>query len=96
MALKGRFCYEILEVPEQAIPAKNVAGGEDFLRRLVGDDEALVAALKRENAMGRMRGDRPGVRGRGIYRPQTSRFVPAITTAHPDRINPNSVTRVQG
>jgi hypothetical protein len=65
MALNRRFRYEILEVPEQAIPAGNVAGGEDFPRRLVGDDGALVAALKREKATGRMRGkpaggERPG------------------------------------
>jgi hypothetical protein len=52
MALKGRFRCEILEVLEQAIPAENVAGGEDFPRWLVGDDVALVAALKRENATG--------------------------------------------
>jgi hypothetical protein len=52
MALKGRFRYEILEVLEQAIPAENVASGEDFPRRLIGDDVALVAALKRENAIG--------------------------------------------
>jgi hypothetical protein len=45
MALKGRFCYEILEVLEQAIPAKNVTGGEDLLRRLVGDDVALVTGV---------------------------------------------------
>jgi hypothetical protein len=32
--------------------AENVAGGEDFPRWLVGDGEALVAALKREKAMG--------------------------------------------
>jgi hypothetical protein len=32
-------------------PVKNVAG-ENFPRRLVGDDVALVAALKRENATG--------------------------------------------
>jgi hypothetical protein len=32
--------------------AENVTGGEDFLRWLVGDDVALVAALKRENATG--------------------------------------------
>jgi hypothetical protein len=31
---------------------ENVAGGEDFLRWLVGDDVALMVALKRENAMG--------------------------------------------
>jgi hypothetical protein len=31
---------------------ENVAGGEDLLRRLVGDEVALVAALKRENATG--------------------------------------------
>jgi hypothetical protein len=30
MALKGRFRCEILEVLEQAIPAENVASGEDF------------------------------------------------------------------
>jgi hypothetical protein len=30
--------------------AENDAGGEDFPRWLVRDDEALVAALKRENA----------------------------------------------
>jgi hypothetical protein len=52
MALKGRFRYEILEVLEQAIPAENVTGGEDFPRWLIEDDVALVAALKRENAMG--------------------------------------------
>jgi hypothetical protein len=52
MALKGRFRYEILEVLKQAIPAENVAGGEDFLRRLIGDDIALMAVLKRENATG--------------------------------------------
>jgi hypothetical protein len=52
MAPKGRFCYEILEVFEQAIPAERVTGGEDFPLRLVGDDVALMAALKRENAMG--------------------------------------------
>jgi hypothetical protein len=32
--------------------AENVTGGEDFPRRLVGDDVALMAALKRENATG--------------------------------------------
>jgi hypothetical protein len=52
MAPKGRFRYEILEVLEQAIPAERVTGGEDFPRRLVGDDVALVVALKRENATG--------------------------------------------
>jgi hypothetical protein len=52
MAPKERFCCEILEVFDQAILAERVAGGEDFPRRLIGDDEALVAALKRENAMG--------------------------------------------
>jgi hypothetical protein len=52
MAPRGRFCYEILEVFEQAIPAENNAGGEDFPRRLIGDDVALVAALKRENVTG--------------------------------------------
>jgi hypothetical protein len=30
----------------------NVAGGEGFPRWFVGDDEALVAALRRENATG--------------------------------------------
>jgi hypothetical protein len=45
--------------------AENVAGGEDFPRRLVGDDVALVAALKRENATGANEGwpaggERPG------------------------------------
>jgi hypothetical protein len=49
MALKRRFRCEMLE---QVIPAENVAGGEDFPRRLVGDDGALVAALKREKATG--------------------------------------------
>jgi hypothetical protein len=48
MALKGRFRYEIFEVLEHAIPAKNIAGSEDFPRQLVRDDVALVAALKRE------------------------------------------------
>jgi hypothetical protein len=65
-------------------------------RWLVGDCGALVEALRRESAWGRMRCDRPGVRSRGIYRPRTSRFVPAITTAHPDRGNPNLVARVRG
>jgi hypothetical protein len=37
---------------EQAVPAGNVAGGEDFPRWLIGDGEALVAALKREKVMG--------------------------------------------
>jgi hypothetical protein len=32
--------------------AENIAGGKDLSRRLVGDDVALVAALKRENATG--------------------------------------------
>jgi hypothetical protein len=32
--------------------AENVTGGEDFPRWLIGDDEALVAALKRKKAMG--------------------------------------------
>jgi hypothetical protein len=32
--------------------AENVAGGEDLPQRLIGDDGALVAALKREKAMG--------------------------------------------
>jgi hypothetical protein len=50
MARKERFCCEILEVFDQAIPAERDAGGENFPRWLVGDDEALVAALKRENA----------------------------------------------
>jgi hypothetical protein len=31
---------------------ENVTGGEDFPRWLIGDDVALVAALKRENATG--------------------------------------------
>jgi hypothetical protein len=48
MAFSRRFRYEILEAPEQAIPAGSVAGGEVFSRRLVGDNGALVAALKRE------------------------------------------------
>jgi hypothetical protein len=65
-------------------------------RWLVGDCGALVEALRRESAWGRMRCDRPGVRGRGIYRPRTSRFMPAITTAHPDHGNPNPATRVRG
>jgi hypothetical protein len=47
MALSRRFCSEILEVLEQAILAENVAGGEDFPRRLIGDDGTLVTALKR-------------------------------------------------
>jgi hypothetical protein len=37
---------------EQAVPVENIAGGEDFLWWLIGDGEALVAALKRERAMG--------------------------------------------
>jgi hypothetical protein len=72
MALKGRFRYKILEVLEQAILAENIASGEDFPRRLIGDDVALVVAPKRENVMGGMRGDRPG-REAGVYidpRPQ--------------------------
>jgi hypothetical protein len=32
--------------------AENVAGGEDLPRWLIGDDEALVAVLKREKATG--------------------------------------------
>jgi hypothetical protein len=52
MAQKGRFRYEILEVFEQAIPAERVTGGEDFPWWLIGDDIALMAALKRENATG--------------------------------------------
>jgi hypothetical protein len=52
MALSRRIRYEILEVPEQAIPAGSVAGGEDFPRWLVKDDGAPVAALKREKATG--------------------------------------------
>jgi hypothetical protein len=32
--------------------AENIIGGEDLPQRLVGDDEALVAALKREKATG--------------------------------------------
>jgi hypothetical protein len=49
MALKRRFRYEMLE---QAILVENVTGGKDLPRWLVGDDGALVAALKREKAMG--------------------------------------------
>jgi hypothetical protein len=37
-------------------PVENVAGGEDLPRRLIGDDVALVAALKRENATGANKG----------------------------------------
>jgi hypothetical protein len=45
--------------------AEKATGGEEFLRRLVRDDEALVEALRREReGQGRMRCDRPGVRGR--------------------------------
>jgi hypothetical protein len=33
-------------------PVGNVTGSEDLPRRLIGDDVALVAALKRENATG--------------------------------------------
>jgi hypothetical protein len=40
---RGRRCQLV---------AKNVAGGEDFPRWLVRDDEALVVALKREKATG--------------------------------------------
>jgi hypothetical protein len=32
--------------------AENDAGGKDFSRWLIGEDEALMAALKREKAMG--------------------------------------------
>jgi hypothetical protein len=32
--------------------AENIAGGKDFPRWLVGDGEALMAALKREKATG--------------------------------------------
>jgi hypothetical protein len=32
--------------------AENATGGEDFPRWLIGDDVALVEALKRENATG--------------------------------------------
>jgi hypothetical protein len=49
MALKRRFHWEMLE---QAVPTENDAGGEDLPWRLVGDNEALVAALKREKATG--------------------------------------------
>jgi hypothetical protein len=49
MALKRRFRWEMLE---QAIPAGNITGGEDFPRWLVGDGIALRAALKREKATG--------------------------------------------
>jgi hypothetical protein len=94
MALKRRFRWEMLE---QAVLAKNVAGGEDFPRWFVGDGVALVAALKRERERrGRMRGDWLGVRGRGIYRLRASRFVPTITIARPDHRKPNLATRVQG
>jgi hypothetical protein len=37
---------------EQAVLVENIAGGEDLPRWLVGDGEALVAALKREKATG--------------------------------------------
>jgi hypothetical protein len=37
---------------EQTVLAGSVAGGEDFLWWLIGDGEALVAALKREKATG--------------------------------------------
>jgi hypothetical protein len=49
MALKRRFRWEMLE---QAVPVESVAGGEDFPRWLVGDGQALVAALKREKVTG--------------------------------------------
>jgi hypothetical protein len=49
MALKRRFRWEMLE---QAVLVENIAGGEDFPWWLVGDDKALVAALKREKATG--------------------------------------------
>jgi hypothetical protein len=39
----------MLEVLEQAILAEKATGGEDFPRWLVGDDVALVEALRREN-----------------------------------------------
>jgi hypothetical protein len=32
--------------------AEKAIGGEEFLRRLVGDDEALVEPLRRERASG--------------------------------------------
>jgi hypothetical protein len=51
MALSRRFRYEIREMPEQAIPAENIAGDEVFPRWFVGGDVALVVALKREKAM---------------------------------------------
>jgi hypothetical protein len=52
MAPKERFCCEILEMLEQAVPAESAAGGEDFSRWLVEDGVALMAALKREKATG--------------------------------------------
>jgi hypothetical protein len=53
------------EEDEASLWRKTSTGGEDFPRRLVGDDGALVAALKREKVTGRMRGkpaggERPG------------------------------------
>jgi hypothetical protein len=40
------------EVLERAGSAEKATGGEDFPRWLVGDDVALVAALRREKATG--------------------------------------------
>jgi hypothetical protein len=42
----------MLEVLEQANPAEKATGGKDFPRWLVGDDVALVEALRKENATG--------------------------------------------
>jgi hypothetical protein len=47
---KGRFRCELLEKLERVGPAEKGCRWRGFPRWLVGDDEALVAALRRESA----------------------------------------------
>jgi hypothetical protein len=49
MVLKRRFHCEVLG---QAIPAKKCYRRRGFPRWLIGDNEALMAALRRENGTG--------------------------------------------
>jgi hypothetical protein len=49
---KGGSCYGTREVFVELLRSKKATGGEEFLRRLVRDDGALVEALRRERARG--------------------------------------------
>jgi hypothetical protein len=50
------FSTKYMQCLSELFRRKKATGGEEFLRWLVGDDEALVGALRRESASGATEG----------------------------------------